>query len=468
MLVFQDISYNNFGFFRKISSIFKFLLNTHLSANNSSQNLLLMIPLMFFPTIVVSQVYFTPEAISKPQDYKYIYDNSFNYAEINVFNKARYSDAVILENGYAESKIKNPEDWTKIQNKKAYQIDVIFTKYPWNKSDWLTNYYDLLAKRLDQLFEMDPILNSENIRWNLVLQTDCKTEDETRNYFHGIVIRYTSSEQNTESRIIPENNNSEKAILKVNSFMDYLGGTTDPSVFYAFNIINKSENSAVVMDWTGSMHIYSAQAILWHLKKLQNSGIKYFTFFNDGDRLSDEMKIIGSTGGIYPVEASNTDSLVSLMEHVMIQGTGGDWPENDFEAIITTINHFKNLNEIFLIADNNSGVRDYELLEKISVPVNVIVCGTEELINIHYINLAYKTGGNLYVKGKQIEKIAENIDDQGRFFVLKHRYKLNENDDVVHCMEIDPYFFEMRKNDTIKKKEEKKKNKRKEPKCPEF
>ncbi|MBN2681101.1 MAG: hypothetical protein JXR58_01210 [Bacteroidales bacterium] len=424
--------------------------------------------LVIFPLFSSAQVYFPPEALSNPQNHKHLFDKVFVYSEIGVFNKSRYSDAVILENGYAESKIKNPESWTNIQNKEAFQIDLVFTKYPWNKTDWLTNYYDLLAKRIDQLFKIDPALNSSKIQWNLVLQTDCKTEAETKNYFHGIVIRYRGSEPIHEIPNAGESISSEKAILKVSSFMDYLGGTRDASVFYAFNIIKKNGNAAVVMDWTNSMHVHSAQAILWHLKKLQDSGIKYFTFFNDGNRIPDEQKKIGSTGGIYPIEAENVDSLIFLMEHVMQQGNGGDWPENDLEAVITTINHFKDLNEIYLIADNNSGVRDYGLLYQIKIPVNVIVCDARDMINIQYINIAYKTGGDIFVDGQQIDSIAGETDDKGRFMVLKHMYKFDENDNIVPCLEIDRFYFERKAFEERTSKDNKKKIKHKQPGCPQF
>jgi len=43
---------------------------------------------------------------------------------------------------------------------------------------------------LKELFRIDSLLNNSAIEWNIVLQTSCKTDLETRKLFHGIVIHY--------------------------------------------------------------------------------------------------------------------------------------------------------------------------------------------------------------------------------------------------------------------------------------
>lgn len=134
----------------------------------------------------------------------------FSYNEIGTFKNSGNSFCTVLENGYAKSKILNPEWWLKIKkNRIVTSIDIVFTKYPRKESDWITNYAELLAARLQELFKTDPDLNCKNIKWHLVLQTDCKTDLETRSYFHGIVIHSVPVEKN-QSLVSAEVNSKNK------------------------------------------------------------------------------------------------------------------------------------------------------------------------------------------------------------------------------------------------------------------
>lgn len=74
------------------------------------------------------------------------------------------------------------------------------------------------------------------------------------------------------------------------------------------------KNMLVICDFTGSMSPYTSQLLVWHKLNLQtgSNGIKYFTFFNDGDSKRDGAKKIGATGGIYSVESGNFDDVVNL------------------------------------------------------------------------------------------------------------------------------------------------------------
>ncbi|HBS85236.1 MAG: hypothetical protein A2W91_04725 [Bacteroidetes bacterium GWF2_38_335] len=441
------------------------------------KNYIILILFIVFCNLLIAQnnseIFLTDAALKTPQNFKDVYDRAFGYNEIPVFIKSKSEKTVVLENGYADYRIKNPADWTLIENAVPYQVDVVFTKYPWNKSDWLTNYYDLLSKRLDELFSIDPKLNNPAIKWNLVLQTNCKSEDETRTYFHGIIIKYyiegEKKPEVTESeKIQPELTftEAEKYAFKVSAFMDYLGGVTDPGVYNVLSRISGKDNSIVVMDWTASMYTYSAQAIMWHLKNLQRSGIKDFAFFNDGDRKQDLNKIPGETGGIYHVSASQMDSVLILMDKVMQMGSGGDWPENDVEAILSAISMHPEAKQVFLIADNNSAMRDYELISKINKPVHVILCGVDQLINVEYINLAYKTGGSLHTEDEDFYNIGESPDQDNCFLFGQHKYRINENGEITMEMSYDRFWYE----EQIKylQKPEDKKKRVKMPDCPQF
>ncbi|MFW5758562.1 MAG: hypothetical protein ACOCYO_07770 [Bacteroidota bacterium] len=113
----------------------------------------------------------------------------FQYEETEVFKKQNRQDVIYLENGYAAAKIKDAENYSFDKERYAVtKVQVIYTKYPLHKKDWITNYYDLLARRLEALFSIDSTLNNSAIEWSLVSQTKCKTANEAKNMFHGIAL----------------------------------------------------------------------------------------------------------------------------------------------------------------------------------------------------------------------------------------------------------------------------------------
>jgi hypothetical protein len=174
---------------------------------------------------------FTKNILEKPNDNKVIFEKSFNYKEIYKFKKdTTINNAVILANSYARYQISNAKEWKFNPARKVKRVDIVYTKYPFNKEDWLTNYYELLANRLKTLFLIDPTLNNSNIQWNLVLQTACKTDAETRRFFHGIVIYYDEWKKplaNTEN----EEENEIKVSTSINTTKinnDNFNKTVDP------------------------------------------------------------------------------------------------------------------------------------------------------------------------------------------------------------------------------------------------
>jgi hypothetical protein len=140
-----------------------------------------------------SIIKFSKETLNHPLKNKEVLENAFKYREIGTFKRDTViENSIILENSYAKYTISNKSVWTKnTPNRKVKAIDIVFTKYPFKKEDWLTNYHELLSNRLKELFRIDSTLNNSGIEWNIVLQTSCKTDAETRKLFHGIVIHYT-------------------------------------------------------------------------------------------------------------------------------------------------------------------------------------------------------------------------------------------------------------------------------------
>lgn len=378
---------------------------------------LFLITLLLSATFTYSQSQkFDKDILNNPKKYGEKFERLFNLNEIGTYDTSPVKGRVILENGYTKYKFVNPEDWTPYKkNIVVTQIDVIYTKYPLNKEFWRTNYYELLANRIKELFKLDSTLNSSDFEWNIILQTDCHTEAETKKMFHGICIHYFEIEEfenpirSDEEPPILDSVDLSKYSLKVQNFIRSQGGIGDSLVFSTFDNHPEWKKALVVMDWTGSMYRFGAQAILWHSLNFKTSGIQNFVFFNDGDGMPDEEKEIGKTGGIYFAQANNIDRLIKTFYLVGKRGKGGDEEENDVEALIKGMNRFEDFDELVLIADNNSCMRDFRLIANIGVKVNVIVCGTKYGINPQYINLAYLTGGSIHTIEEEIKHLSTKI-----------------------------------------------------------
>ena len=96
---------------------------------------------------------------------------------------------------------------------------------------------------------------------------------------------------------------------------------------------------------------------------------------------------------------------------VMSRGDGGDSPENDVEAILTGLKYLKGHDEVILIADNDSDVRDLSLIRTLDVPVRIILCGKRRKeIHDDYLTLAYQTGGSLHTLKKDIKDLSPLIN----------------------------------------------------------
>jgi len=132
---------------------------------------------------------FPNSILSDPRLYGHEIVNKFQYSESDTFITPNDSLSLVLKNGYASANIIHQDSISyPKENYRVKTIKLVYTKYPFYKEDWLTNYYDLLAWRLQELFRLDSTLNNKDIEWELVAQTSCKTASDAKEYFHGIVL----------------------------------------------------------------------------------------------------------------------------------------------------------------------------------------------------------------------------------------------------------------------------------------
>ncbi|MCG9879382.1 MAG: leucine-rich repeat domain-containing protein [Bacteroidia bacterium] len=190
---------------------------------------------------------------------------------------------------------------------------------------------------------------------------------------------------------------------------------SDSVVWKVFDRHPEWTDALVINDWTGSMYGYGAQVLHWHLNNYKHSGVRFLSLFNDGDGKTTAQKVIGETGGIYSAEASDIPTILNLFNLVRLNGGGGDRPENNIEAILTSIERFPEHKEIILIADNFACIRDIELAYKITKPIRIIVCGYSKDfgVNTHLAYLAKISNGGLYTLENDIENLRIELLEKG-------------------------------------------------------
>ncbi len=195
------------------------------------------------------------------------------------------------------------------------------------------------------------------------------------------------------------------------------------------------ENTTIVGDVTGSMYTYTAQLLLWVKTNPIGSLSKNFVFFNDGDNMPDKDKKLGNTGGIYFNKCNSYIEVENLLKSTMLKGSGGDYPENNIEALLQAEKAFPATEFQVMIADNWAAIKDKVLWQHLTKPVRIVVCGATEFnVNIDYLNLARKTNGSVHLmesdlynlsglKEGEILKVGKNS------FVVKNGMFVETGDD---------------------------------------
>jgi len=319
---------------------------------------------------------------------------------------------VKLKVNYGDFEILNPKDVNRIRNANIAVIDLVYTVFPKDQ-----DFKELNRQRLEYLHLICPeLFNRPVIRWRAVGLTKCSSDYEASQMFHGFVIYYLPGPTLESAR-------AEFDFLKRAA-----GGKerlTDSTIFKIFKR-NKWKDCAVVADFTGSMSPYIAQLLMWYGLTFTQNLYTDFTFFNDGDRTDDATKRIGATGGIYYCKSGNQDTVLNAALSCVKGGFGGDCQENNIEALLYTIKKNPKLKEIILIVDNWAPMRDYALIDKVKIPVRVIVCGYGQnpYLNLQYLELAYRTKGSLHTMEQDIDKLM-NLSDGKTVKVGNEEFKLS-------------------------------------------
>lgn len=270
-----------------------------------------------------------------------------------------------------------------LRKRNIQKIELVYSNFP--KGSW-NGQKAINYARIQNLFARIP--EAEKVlpqNWQVVMQDGATNLNEAKTLFHGFVI-YTKQKFETPPDLP--------------NFLDesglYFITRGDSTVHKIFERNQDWKKMLVVTDLTGSMAPFTAQLLLWlKLNQVQRT-VNYFVFFNDGDLKLEEDKIIGATGGIYGSTAETFMDVAALAQETVMNGSGGDYMENDLESVLNGIDACPDCEDVILIADNRASPRDMALLNQIQKPVRIILCGTNEGVNVDYLNIALRTNGSIH------------------------------------------------------------------------
>ncbi len=327
----------------------------------------------------------------------------------------------ILRMDFASPRVNQAASW--MESQKFKQIDLVFTLYPKQPADWRVGYDSLMERRFRMLeSRMPTALQDTHVRWRLVIQTACNSLREAQGMFHGFVCYPDTDEappialdQIVETPWSYPTLRFDTLQLQENLAIVHqiIAGEKQSPDSTAIKVLDRHpewKNALVVVDWTASMYRQGAMVVQWQQAHLDESRIRHFVFFNDGDQKYDNEKIVGETGGIYATSATTLPELLPTIEAVTLGGEGGDHRENDLEALLEGIVGCPECEQIILIADNSGPVRDMALLELLDLPVHVVLCAVyKDEIETDYLEIVDFTDGSLHTRDRDLYGLQDQL-----------------------------------------------------------
>ena len=309
---------------------------------------------------------------------------------------------ILLHLNYGETEIKNLNAVNHLSLGKIKRINLYYSAYPKGG-----NFDNLNHKRISNLLKNVGDLVYDSIQWRLVRQTDCSNDIEAQKLFHGFEIILEFSEDINLT-----------AVQIDSTFKD----------FVVEKVLNRNDwnEMLIVTDMTGSMGPYVSQLFLWLKLNTIDDKIKQFVFFNDGDTRLDENKVIGQTDGIYQTKSKVYEEVEKIAIQCMLSGSGGDLEENDIEAVLRGLKLCPDCKENIMIVDNNSPVRDLELIKNINHPIRIIICGSSGKINSEYLNLARRTNGSIHLMEQDLYELIK-LNEGETLELNGTSYKIEKN-----------------------------------------
>ncbi|GAA4396396.1 hypothetical protein GCM10023187_04490 [Nibrella viscosa] len=195
-----------------------------------------------------------------------------------------------------------------------------------------------------------------------------------------------------------------------------------------YNVLSRNAarwpDAVLVCDFTTSMYPYSTQLFAWFRQNARNRSINGMVFFTDCDSLGQETRPNGPAGQMFVNrERDPAKALPVLLDAARNTINNVDENENDIAALLFAQQTFPNAKHLILLGDNASGVKDMALLNRVTKPVHVVLCGSTGdsalAFQPDYYTIARQTGGTLHA-------IADDLDPRqiapDTWLQIGHRY----------------------------------------------
>ncbi len=340
-------------------------------------------------------------------------------------------NVIPIQFGETNSRYTNKNLANALEKTEVISIKLYYSKFPKDIIFQENTQKAVNELRIKNLLARFPSLKTKNITIELVAQENCEDLAQAKALFHGFVIDY----EMTNATILPATEpkkeetvtilkEKEKSIPKQKQVILDFGNINnefskdvkrkhigrDSITYFAFERnIAQWDSVVIVADWTSSMYPYTLQLLIWQTQNVQYANkILGYVFFNDGDKTPDNQKKIGQIGGIYVSNSPHLPDALQKMDECKKNGNGGgDFDENNIEALLVAVQQFPNAKSIIMISDNYGKIKDLALLPKVKKPVHVILARMPDLrfLTEDYLQVALQTGGSLHLKNTDYQTI---------------------------------------------------------------
>jgi hypothetical protein len=286
-------------------------------------------------------------------------------SNVDVKKMEGLDNVVLIEGAFGEYKLKSSV-WLKRNDfKYLKEVWMVYTEY---SKTGKFNQEQLNNKRVEELLRLFPSLeNDTNIKWDDLVINGINSADSAKNQFHGFVLVFK-----------------------------YPGA--EPTLGNVLERHRDWDSIIVVADVTTSMLPWLEEVMVWLDRNMSKTRIDRFVYFNDGDGIADNSKVIGRTGGVHSDTSKKYTSYIQGVRKYLVMGIGNiDNEENVLEALIEAQKHVGPGSQLILLADNFSTPRDTALIDSLHFPVKVIACGALQYdLNPSLVNIAYRTKGSIH------------------------------------------------------------------------
>ncbi|MFD1144304.1 hypothetical protein ACFQ4C_24470 [Larkinella insperata] len=198
----------------------------------------------------------------------------------------------------------------------------------------------------------------------------------------------------------------------------------------------KWPNAVVVCDFTTSMTPYSTQLYAWLKRNAQHSAIKGTVLFTDCDSLGRETRPGGPAGQLFvTTEPDPARALPTFLAAYRNTLRNANEAENDVEALLFAQKRFPNADHLILIADIDNPVKDLALLDQVTKPVHVILCGRDwdstQAFHPDFYTIARRTNGSLHTLEDDLDPSRLQPDTWVRIDNRYYRYHRGKDQFVL-------------------------------------